>query len=129
MVDLLQNAGRRIIELEAAVEGYRIARDSFKDLAAENAIAADRYARENATLRAERDQLASELREAREATEGVVRLLNLSANDRPKHERWTYTLTAKGELRVQMPPEAVAEPHAALSDPRPSPAKGDDHGA
>ncbi|SFM96952.1 hypothetical protein [Methylobacterium pseudosasicola] len=47
-------------------ERLRIARDSFKDLAAENAIAADRYARENATLRAERDQLAADLCEARE---------------------------------------------------------------
>jgi len=55
---------------------------------------------ECATLRAERDQLAPELREAREALHWALSM------DVSRHE---YPV--------------------ALSDPRPSPAKGDDHGA
>jgi hypothetical protein len=72
---------------------------------------------EVATLRAERDQLASELREEREALKRLKSVaLSLSA--------YYALLPTRPETTLKT---IVEEARRALSDPRPSPEKGDDH--
>lgn len=74
LTDADQDAG-----LRDRLEGMRIARDSFKDLAAENAIAADRYARENATLRSRATAAEDKLKDR----EAEIERLRAELNQRP----------------------------------------------
>ena len=58
------DTGRTAEEMVDVLRGMRGERDSWKELAAENAIAADRYAREVAHLRAENANLRDRVRDA-----------------------------------------------------------------
>jgi len=113
-----------------------------------------------ATLRAERDQLASELREAREEIR-ILDIMSETGFDRMMHNgeqrdalaatirtatddtaveaacdaffsdpvmTWSLAIERSPELADEVRTRMRASLTAALSDPRPSPAKGGDHG-
>ena len=98
------DTGRTAEEMADVLRGLRRDRDSWKELAAENAIAADRYSREAAHLRAESANLRDRVREA----EGAAEAMRGDSGRAAYEARFAHASPRDVEPWDSLPPEVKA---------------------